>query len=143
METKLTVVGNDQTGEEIRVWTGPNVPRLEETQPEDLWDNTQDKKRYFQSGHLWLEVKQTDPHKSIDSKIIETILLVEREIAVQHELDKGRDWHSNISGQLEKELSFYKAGINREIPQSWAHLMKTVDPEYQEFIRLKEKFGGE
>lgn len=46
---------------------------------------------------------------------------------------------------LELQVECFKAGLNGEIPASWRawnkEFLRTQDPEYQTFLKLKEKFG--
>lgn len=48
------------------------------------------------------------------------------------------------ASDLEKQIKAYKAGMNGEIPDMWSgyeeKLNKESDPEYEEYVRLKEKF---
>ena len=47
-------------------------------------------------------------------------------------------------GSLPQEIEAYRHGLNQTIPSSWEehkqHFDITQDPEYDEYIRLKEKF---
>ena len=74
--------------------------------------------------------------------------------AVSAALDAGMGGHHHDggSGLLRSKISFYMAGLNKEIPKEWADLLKDFsfnnqldkDPEfrddYAEFLRLKDKF---
>jgi hypothetical protein len=40
------------------------------------------------------------------------------------------------------QLHFYEMGRRNEIPLSWISLNDQLDPEFSEYLRLKEKFRG-
>jgi hypothetical protein len=42
---------------------------------------------------------------------------------------------------LEAQVRFYKLGMEGKFPDEWQEFEKQLDPEYQEYIRLRRKFG--
>ena len=46
------------------------------------------------------------------------------------------------SGSLLKEVEFYEKGLRREYPKEWERYSKHIDPEYKEYMRLKNKFDN-
>ena len=46
---------------------------------------------------------------------------------------------------LKEQVEYYLAGMNGEIPENWQKYVKEIkilsDPEYRDYLRLKEKFG--
>lgn len=51
-------------------------------------------------------------------------------------------WNDNGAGRMERDIEFYRAGMEGRIPQDWLVYEITLDPEYVEYQRLKKKFGG-
>lgn len=49
----------------------------------------------------------------------------------------------NGASDLEKQIKFYQYGRKGIIPPEWKQYENKIDPEYQEFLRLKKKFEGE
>lgn len=49
------------------------------------------------------------------------------------------------SSRLRDQVNFYKDGMNGDIPTVWKEYVneyvRNTDPEYPEYVRLKEKFG--
>lgn len=43
---------------------------------------------------------------------------------------------------LENQIRFYLLGQKGEVPPEWKKYEHKIDPEYREYMRLKEKFGG-
>lgn len=58
----------------------------------------------------------------------------------------GGSMHDNGGGSLMLQADAYEAGAAGVIPEAWLSMLKeytkTIDPEYQEFIRLRNKFGN-
>jgi hypothetical protein len=52
--------------------------------------------------------------------------------------------HSDGASRLRDQVKFYKAGMKGDIPEDWneyvQEYVKNTDPEYSEYIRLKQKF---
>jgi hypothetical protein len=48
------------------------------------------------------------------------------------------------ASRLRDQVKFYKAGINGTIPTEWndylTEYVRNTDPEFSEYVRLKEKF---
>lgn len=44
------------------------------------------------------------------------------------------------ASSLREQVAFYKAGMNNIIPKEWLKYEEILDPEYSEYIRLKNKF---
>lgn len=44
--------------------------------------------------------------------------------------------------QTESEVKFYNYGRAGKVPPEWATFESQLDPEYQEYERLKQKFGN-
>jgi len=81
--------------------------------------------------------------KDIVEKIMELIL----EDADKKEMNAGYGGSHSDGGasRLRDQVNFYKAGMNGIIPTVWdeyvKEYVKNTDPEYSEYVRLKEKFG--
>jgi hypothetical protein len=44
--------------------------------------------------------------------------------------------------QLEMQVEYYSMGMRNEIPADWEEVYgKLLDPEYENYLRLKKKFG--
>lgn len=53
-------------------------------------------------------------------------------------------WDDGGAGALERELEAYQAGLAGTVPPSWTFIttrLQKQDPEYQEYVRLANKFG--
>ena len=53
-------------------------------------------------------------------------------------------WDDGGASALERELEAYQAGMSGTVPSSWDFIttrLQNQDPEYQEYLRLSEKFG--
>jgi hypothetical protein len=46
------------------------------------------------------------------------------------------------AGIIRQQVYFYKLGLANELPKEWEKHAKKLDPEYNEYLRLKEKFKG-
>ena len=44
---------------------------------------------------------------------------------------------------MRSQVEFYRAGLNKTIPTEWNKYVKMTDPEFSEYIRLKQKFENE
>lgn len=60
------------------------------------------------------------------------------------EMDAG--WGGSPSdggaGRLRDQVKFYKYGAANELPPEWKSYTDKLDPEYDTFLRLKNKFEG-
>jgi len=81
---------------------------------------------------------------------IETLLKLSkrmREIAHQKREDAGYSgsWGDNGARALEETCDAFEAGLQGKCPDAWkeelAKMQRENDPEYKEFLRLKQKFG--
>lgn len=69
------------------------------------------------------------------------VVLVEAErmrlnAAYAGELDDGG------AGSLMEQVKFYQYGMKNVLPKEWEKYAELLDPEYKEYLRLKEKFKG-
>ena len=66
--------------------------------------------------------------------------------ANKREMNAGYSGSHSDGGasRLRDQVNFYKLGMNREVPTEWTEYVneyvKNSDPEYSEYVRLKEKF---
>ena len=44
------------------------------------------------------------------------------------------------ASRLRDQVKFYKAGMKGDTPEEWYEYVKNTDPEYSEYVRLKQKF---
>lgn len=44
------------------------------------------------------------------------------------------------AGIIREQVKYYKMGLNNEFPSEWKQYVKQADPEYDEYLRLKNKF---
>ena len=44
------------------------------------------------------------------------------------------------AGYLREQVKFYKMGMDGVYPREWEKYTKHIDEEYQEYLRLKNKF---
>ena len=44
------------------------------------------------------------------------------------------------ASRLRDQVKFYQLGMNDQIPNDWKKYVKETDPEFSEYIRLKNKF---
>lgn len=56
----------------------------------------------------------------------------------------GGRWDDGGASTLREQVEFYRCGMKGEIPTEWREYVKKIkkisDPEYAEYLRLKEKF---
>jgi len=84
--------------------------------------------------------------KNKDVDIIKVMELIKLEATKKAE-DAGYQGSLNDGGAsiLRNQVNFYTAGMNGTIPEEWKKYvkesLKISDPEYSEYIRLKEKYG--
>lgn len=65
-----------------------------------------------------------------------------------HDLAESAGYNGEMgdrgAGRLRKELEFYNAGFNRELPEEWKKyetaFKHSKDPDYAQFLKLKKKF---
>lgn len=51
------------------------------------------------------------------------------------------EWSDRGATDLETQVRFYNYGRQGTIPPEWVKYQKEFDPEYNEYLRLKKKFG--
>lgn len=66
---------------------------------------------------------------------------IKQEIVEQRKADQYRGFHTEVTNQLETQLRFYECGLLGLVPAEWKDVASKLDPEYAEYIRLKEKFN--
>ena len=58
--------------------------------------------------------------------------------------DMNEDYLDSKASELEKQIDIYKAGLQKTFPPLWEQYLKEYtrenDSEYQEYLKLKEKF---
>lgn len=86
---------------------------------------------------------------------METIIDIEKVIdlvlkdAHNKEEDAGFGGRHDDGGAsvMRSQVEFYRAGLNNSIPKEWNKYVKEymtmTDPEFSEYIRLKQKFENE
>jgi hypothetical protein len=56
-------------------------------------------------------------------------------------------WGDGGAGALETQVKFYRYGMQGIVPPEWSKYVEKVqhqaDPEYETFLRLKEKFRSQ
>ena len=75
---------------------------------------------------------------------------VTKEVKKQEEEDRLSGSHTSSSRLLAKKLDIYIGALNKKIPKDWEayyldfidNKKKLRDPEYTEYLRLKDKFKG-
>jgi len=76
---------------------------------------------------------------------------IDKEAAkVSEEAALGGNHHDGGASKMRYNLSVYTMGLNKEIPDEWGKyydsfkedIRVSKDPEYAEFVRLKNKFEG-
>lgn len=72
------------------------------------------------------------------NKLIEEVL----KAADEKELIAGQQgaMHDGGASILRMEVEYYRYGSQGKIPPSWNSYQERLDPEYEEYLRLKEKF---
>lgn len=51
------------------------------------------------------------------------------------------EYGDGVASILEMQVKFYNYGRENKIPPEWKDYEKQLDPEYTEYLRLKQKFG--
>lgn len=77
-------------------------------------------------------------------EVLETIfIMVEKEADKRaYEAGMGGHHHDGGSTVMKTEVNLYKKGMKLEMPKQWEKHLQTLDEEYDEYIRLKNKFEG-
>jgi hypothetical protein len=76
--------------------------------------------------------------QDVQDKIMQLVL----EDAADREMGAGMNGshHDGGAHDLRMEVEFYRYGRSGVIPPTWNKYLKELDPEYQEYLRLKAKF---
>lgn len=68
-----------------------------------------------------------------------------RRVAKNKQADTAWMIYNNSGDSLMRQVDAYEAGVAGVIPDSWAAMYKeytsSIDPEYQEYVRLRDKFN--
>jgi len=70
-----------------------------------------------------------------------TALVEKRAKEVADNAAFGGCMHDGGASSLREQIEFFNCGRRRVIPSGWAQYEKQIDPEYTEYLRLKQKFG--
>ena len=60
----------------------------------------------------------------------------------EYDAGMGGAMHDGGATVMRMQVKFYEMGQRGEIPAEWAEYAKKLDPEWPEYVRLAEKFGG-
>jgi hypothetical protein len=78
----------------------------------------------------------------MDSKIERLISIV---LNAAHSAREGAGyggrWDDGGASHMEDQVKFYRYGQQSIVPPEWKEYEKLLDPEYQEYVRLQQKFG--
>ena len=80
--------------------------------------------------------------------VIERVIGLVLADAERRRMDAGYGGHHHDGGasQTEREVSIYRAGMEGRLPAEWQafeeQARREADPEWAEFRRLSQKFGG-
>lgn len=83
-----------------------------------------------------------------EKQLIERVIGIVLADAERRRMDAACGGHYNDGGasQTEREVSIYRAGIAGRIPAEWQSFheqaRREADPEWGEYLRLAQKFGG-
>lgn len=71
-------------------------------------------------------------------KVMEIVLQEadERQRAAGHNGERG----DGGASMLRQQVKFYKMGMAGHVPIEWEKYKQKLDPEWKEYLRLKEKF---
>lgn len=79
----------------------------------------------------------------MSSKIdVEKLMNLVLKAAESARMDAGYGGRHDDGGasHMEAQVRFYRLGQRNEIPDEWKTFANQLDPEYETFLRLKEKF---
>ena len=80
---------------------------------------------------------------NIDIKEVIKIVLIDAEKR-RNDAGYGGRMDDGGASALKEQVEYYLAGMNGEIPENWQKYVKEIkilsDPEYANYIRLKQKF---
>jgi len=72
------------------------------------------------------------------SKLVEEVLRVANE--KEHIAGQQGAMHDGGASILRMQVEYYRYGSQGKTPPSWNSYQERLDPEYDEYLRLKEKF---
>jgi hypothetical protein len=78
----------------------------------------------------------------MENKDIDQLIALILQDAEKRRKDAGfaGEWGDGGANELEQQVRFYQYGQKNEIPPAWSVYAQKLDPEWNEYIRLKEKF---
>lgn len=80
-----------------------------------------------------------------DDKVLTAIVELVRKAAADARSNAGYSgsWDDGGASRMERDIEFYLMGRSGLIPPDWKKYQKLLDPEYKEYLRLKNKFEQE
>lgn len=61
--------------------------------------------------------------------------------AARYDAGMGGRYDDGGASRLDDQVKFFRYGLNAQLPPEWEKYKTTLDPEYNEYIRLQKKFG--
>lgn len=71
---------------------------------------------------------------------LEVIKIIQSEIESRRIADGHRGAFTDSVGNLAMQLRFYEMGVAGDVPHDWKKILDKLDPDYDEYLRLKKKF---
>ena len=72
------------------------------------------------------------------NKIMDMVL--DEAIIAKHDAAMGGCMGDGGASVLIDQVRFFKLGWAKQLPKEWKHHVLKADPEYQTYLKLKEKF---
>lgn len=98
----------------------------------------------FSNGPLKKEIKNMSQDNKFPTVNVDALIKLVLADAHQKRESSGQGGHHHDGGAsvIETQVKFYNYGRAGRIPTEWKVFESQLDPEYQEFQRLKQKFGN-
>jgi len=77
----------------------------------------------------------------VDIKKVIALVLKEAD-GLENDAGWSGSHHDHGARHLRELVKLYEYGMDGKFPPEWDKYTKTLDPEYSEYVRLKNKFEG-
>lgn len=77
-------------------------------------------------------------NENIDKLLVR---IIQEANALEHNAGLSGSMGDDGASRLREQVKFYRYGIEGTLPSEWEKFQLEFDPEYQEWLRLNQKFG--